>query len=128
MHRICPSQEHSLRVGNAGCFATEYLFATCIDIYPMCPQLDITKSFDVVKFTILFYDYMLTFDREIELFWRRPRLSWPFLLFVAIRYITVFGYMPLFVYSFWNLFNRWCSSLLLYYALLVIVTQEIIYS
>ena len=38
---------------------------------------------------ILLYDYALTFGREVELFWKRPRLSWPFLFFMANRYITV---------------------------------------
>jgi len=49
---------------------------------------------------IVFYDYMLTFGGEIELFWKRQRRSWPFVLFVAVRYITIMGHFPAFAYSF----------------------------
>ena len=39
------------------------------------------------------YDYMLTITREIELFWKRPKRSWWFILFVANRYISVLGHV-----------------------------------
>ncbi|KAG6330711.1 hypothetical protein ID866_8380 [Astraeus odoratus] len=54
----------------------------------------------------MYYDYTLTFAREVELFWKRHKLSWPFILFVANRYIIVFGHIPAFSYSFWRLTNR----------------------
>ncbi|KIM64894.1 hypothetical protein SCLCIDRAFT_96374, partial [Scleroderma citrinum Foug A] len=50
---------------------------------------------------LLLYDYTLTFAREIELFWRRPKRSWIFALFVANRYISILGRVPTGAYSFW---------------------------
>ncbi|KAG6331126.1 hypothetical protein ID866_7963 [Astraeus odoratus] len=51
---------------------------------------------------ILFYDYMLTINREINLFWKKPRQSWPFVLFIANRYLTVVGRLPPSIYPFWS--------------------------
>ncbi|KAI6040470.1 hypothetical protein EDC04DRAFT_1488186 [Pisolithus marmoratus] len=39
---------------------------------------------------------------EVELFWKRPRRSWPFVLFIANRYLTALGHIPLSIYSFWS--------------------------
>ncbi|KAL4068448.1 hypothetical protein V8B97DRAFT_2024728 [Scleroderma yunnanense] len=64
-----------------------------------------------VVVTLLLYDYALTFAREIDLFWKRPRRSWPFALFSANRYITMLGHVPLFVRSFWSsnvADDSWC--------------------
>ena len=52
---------------------------------------------------IVFYDYMLTFGGEIELIWKGHRRSWPFVLFIAVRYITIMGHFPAFAYSFLHL-------------------------
>ena len=51
---------------------------------------------------LVLYDYTLTIGQEIELFWKRSWRSWTFFLFIANRYITVFGRVPLLVYSFWS--------------------------
>ena len=48
------------------------------------------------------YDYALTIAREINLFWKRPKKPWMFVLFVSNRYITIFGHAPFLVYSFWK--------------------------
>ncbi|KAI6011343.1 hypothetical protein EDC04DRAFT_2609930 [Pisolithus marmoratus] len=55
---------------------------------------DIKVSLSVVQFSLLYYDYALTFSREVELFWKRPRQSWPFVLFIAHRYLTILGRVP----------------------------------
>ncbi|KAL4073413.1 hypothetical protein J3A83DRAFT_4228341 [Scleroderma citrinum] len=68
----------------------------------ICKQGDISASVEVMNCTLLLYDYALTFAREIDLFWKRPRRSWPFALFSANRYITMLGHVPLFVRSFWS--------------------------
>ncbi|KAL4063400.1 hypothetical protein V8B97DRAFT_1535141, partial [Scleroderma yunnanense] len=59
----------------------------------MSLQLDIDVAFTGAVFSsptaLLLYDYTLTFGREVELFWKSPRRSWGFSLFVANRYITI---------------------------------------
>ncbi|KIM57193.1 hypothetical protein SCLCIDRAFT_1219631 [Scleroderma citrinum Foug A] len=67
----------------------------------MPSQLDIGRLSTVAVFTLLLYDYTLTTGREIELFWKRSRTSWTFSLFIANRYITLFGHVLPLVYSFW---------------------------
>ena len=51
---------------------------------------------------LLLYDYTLTIVQEIELFWRRPKKSWMFALFVANRYISILGHAQSGVYEFWS--------------------------
>ncbi|KAI6097995.1 hypothetical protein EV401DRAFT_1029485 [Pisolithus croceorrhizus] len=65
-------------------------------------SLDIVVSLSVAQFSLLYYDYTLTLSREVELFWKRPRRSWPFAIFVANRYLTVLGHVPSSLYWFWS--------------------------
>ena len=51
---------------------------------------------------LVLYDYALTIAREVELFWKRPKRSWAFILFVVNRYTTILGHAPFLVYSFWT--------------------------
>ena len=51
---------------------------------------------------LLFYDYTLTIAREIELFWRRPKWSFGFSLFIANRYLVLLGHAPSLVSSSWS--------------------------
>ncbi|KAI6145731.1 hypothetical protein EDD17DRAFT_1652631 [Pisolithus thermaeus] len=46
------------------------------------------------------YDYALTFGREVDLFWCQPRRTWAFALFIANRYIGLFGRIPAFMVNF----------------------------
>ncbi|KIJ15387.1 hypothetical protein PAXINDRAFT_11931 [Paxillus involutus ATCC 200175] len=66
-------------------------------------QLQINTVVTTVSFAILIYDYVLTFEREVRLFWQRPwpRLSWAFALFVANRYITLMVHVANVVETFW---------------------------
>ena len=59
----------------------------------------------VLHLAILLYDFVLTLDGEVELFWKRPRRSWPFVLFLANRYIVVLGNLPAMAYAFVRLSN-----------------------
>ncbi|KAI6142602.1 hypothetical protein BKA82DRAFT_1003386 [Pisolithus tinctorius] len=78
---------------------------------------------------LLYYDYALTLGREIELFWKLPRWSWPFVLFIANRYLIVLGHVPLAVYFFWSpgVGSNYsvCNPLLLYNGWLAIVVQAV---
>lgn len=46
------------------------------------------------------YDCVLTFAREVDLFWNQPRRTWAFALFIANRYIALFGRIPAFLENF----------------------------
>ncbi|KIM55748.1 hypothetical protein SCLCIDRAFT_1220918 [Scleroderma citrinum Foug A] len=61
----------------------------------MPSQLDVYASFIIAALTLILYDYALTIAREIELFWKRPKNSWGFILFIANRYIIILGQGPL---------------------------------
>lgn len=66
----------------------------------MSLQLELNVCFAAVVLTLLIYDYTLTIAREIDRFWRRPKRSWAFALFVANRYTSILGHVPTWVYSF----------------------------
>ena len=51
---------------------------------------------------LLVYEHAITLAREIELFWKKPRRSWPFVLFVANRYVNVFGHIPYVITAFYS--------------------------
>ena len=62
----------------------------------------VTDQACMLHAALISYDYALTIALEIELFWRRPKRSWGFTLFVANRYLTVLGHTPFLVYAFWT--------------------------
>ncbi|KAJ8508246.1 hypothetical protein ONZ45_g9477 [Pleurotus djamor] len=57
-------------------------------------QVTIQNYVEVISLAILFYDYLLTFDLEVERFWRRPKLSLVPILFFVNRYGVLLGYVP----------------------------------
>ena len=45
---------------------------------------------------ILYYDYALTFFREVEFFWpHKNRVGWASSLYFLNRYMAIFGYIPI---------------------------------
>ncbi|KIM57199.1 hypothetical protein SCLCIDRAFT_1219647 [Scleroderma citrinum Foug A] len=95
----------------------------------MSSQLDIDRLVTAVVFTLLLYDYMLTIGQEIELFWKRSWRSWAYFLFIANRYITLFGHVPSLLYSFWSSesypdLSR-CDSLLEFTQVEIVIVQVI---
>lgn len=45
---------------------------------------------------ILYYDYALTFSREVEFFWPyKNRVGWVSSLYFLNRYVAIFGYVPI---------------------------------
>ena len=45
---------------------------------------------------ILYYDYTLTFSREVEFFWpHENRVGWVSSLYFLNRYVAIFGYIPI---------------------------------
>nr|GAT56014.1 predicted protein [Mycena chlorophos] len=72
-------------------------------------NLDITKYFGAVGLTVLLYDHLLTFVDEVEFVWT-ARLSFPKLIFLAIRYLvpTVLGIYNAFLSGFTDL--KWTTQ------------------
>jgi len=52
---------------------------------------------------ILYYDYFLTFPKEVEVYWCAGSYTWASIVFLANRYVAVLGHLPLF---YVNLGNR----------------------
>ncbi|KIJ63819.1 hypothetical protein HYDPIDRAFT_188260 [Hydnomerulius pinastri MD-312] len=92
-------------------------------------QIEVNTVASIVAFTVLVYDYVLTFDREVEFFWKRPRLSWAFGLFIANRYITLFAHIPGIAQTFWvakaGSHSAVCHRLQLFDQLGIVVIQLI---
>ncbi|KAJ3927895.1 MAG: hypothetical protein NXY57DRAFT_578337 [Lentinula lateritia] len=49
---------------------------------------------ELIEFVILAYDYLLTFDLEIERFWKRDTKRLAAILFFVNRYLTLLGNVP----------------------------------
>jgi len=72
------------------------LYTSVSLLYPGCYAI---RYWDLFA-ALLLYDYTLTISREIELFWKRPKRSRTFALFIANRYIPILGHAQFLVYSF----------------------------
>ncbi|KAI6012061.1 hypothetical protein BKA83DRAFT_4369462 [Pisolithus microcarpus] len=92
-------------------------------------SLDTIVTVCVIQFSLLFYDYVLTLGREIEFFWKRPRRSWPFALFIANRYLIILSHVPASIYVFWypgiDSSYSWCRPLSMFDGASIIVVQAI---
>jgi len=64
-------------------------------------QVFMDRCLDAVALALLYYDYLLTVPLEIERIWLQNKANWNTVLFFAIRYLTVFGHVPVIVQSFW---------------------------
>ncbi|EGO29114.1 hypothetical protein SERLADRAFT_456453 [Serpula lacrymans var. lacrymans S7.9] len=51
----------------------------------------------LIPFSIIVYDYALTFTMEVERFWLRPSRTWPTQLFFVNRYLLIGGRIPMMV-------------------------------
>ncbi|KAL0573062.1 hypothetical protein V5O48_008903 [Marasmius crinis-equi] len=101
-------------------------------------QVNWNTYVELISFTILYYDYVLTFDMEVERFWLRPGWSPSAILFYLNRYLTLLGNVPNLLFSFWtgpfptpDLTTRWtrrCHSLEIYHQFLIAVVQLVISS
>ncbi|KAF9525441.1 hypothetical protein CPB83DRAFT_859565 [Crepidotus variabilis] len=89
---------------------------------------------NVISFTILYYDYYLTFPVEVERMWRRGTgFSWAVGLFYLNRYMALFGHIPVVVEYFWRTsspnkprVSAICNLLQSYHQYLAIVVQVIV--
>jgi len=63
-------------------------------------QVFITNCVATAAFTILYYDYALTFHLEVNRFWKMRRLTWASSLFYLNRYLSLVGHIPVIVQYF----------------------------
>ncbi|KAL4073436.1 hypothetical protein J3A83DRAFT_2536084 [Scleroderma citrinum] len=102
----------------------------------MPPQLDIYTCITAVAYSEALSSRLLSRPcyyvlRQIELFWRKPKRSWTFALFIANRYITILGHVPQLIYSILSPATRAdytrvrCDSLLLASQVVIYVVQTI---
>ncbi|TEB33884.1 hypothetical protein FA13DRAFT_1730154 [Coprinellus micaceus] len=82
----------------------------------------------VIRIALLYYDYFLTFTREVEWFWfAHNRFSWASLFFFANRYVSVLGHFP-YIYEFFSFRNdpgrlKACIGLRSFREIICFVTQ-----
>ncbi|KAJ7881569.1 hypothetical protein B0H14DRAFT_2704969 [Mycena olivaceomarginata] len=67
-------------------------------------QTELNSSYYLAaaSFTLLFYDYFLTFEWEVSRYWARPNLSWATIFFFLNRYGTLLGNIPVVIQNFWT--------------------------
>ncbi|KAJ6605203.1 hypothetical protein DFH09DRAFT_1120974 [Mycena vulgaris] len=83
-----------------------------------------------VAFTLLFYDYLLTFEWETSRYWG-AKITWPVFLFFVNRYATLLGNIPVVIQYFWTAEITpekalWCIRIESYHRYFLVVTQLLI--
>ncbi|TFK21165.1 hypothetical protein FA15DRAFT_672790 [Coprinopsis marcescibilis] len=78
---------------------------------------------NAAPFALLYYDYFLTFDREVNWVWlASPKLTWTTVCFFLVRYSAIVGHIAVGFYHFWTdeHLARFpvCSALLTFHELL----------
>ncbi|KAJ7050357.1 hypothetical protein C8F01DRAFT_1377773 [Mycena amicta] len=65
-------------------------------------QLNSNYYFQLVSFSLLFYDYFLTLDWEVARYWGAAQWTWPNIFYFANRYGTLVGNIPVVMQYFWS--------------------------
>ena len=55
-----------------------------------------------VDAAILYYDYLLTFQLEVDRLWSVGRYTWASVLFFVNRYLALLGHIPVIYEFFWT--------------------------
>jgi len=86
---------------------------------------------NLVSFSILLYDYCLTFVAEVERCWM-GEFNWATGFFYLNRYLTLFGHVPIMLEYFWSIPNpnkaKICHDLRSFHPYLAIVIQIVVAS
>ncbi|KAJ3929086.1 MAG: hypothetical protein NXY57DRAFT_1041093 [Lentinula lateritia] len=73
----------------------------------------------LVEITIVIYDYLLTFDTEVERYWKqKTRFTFATALFFVNRYLNFLGLIPAILFDFWPEFilhHMGCLALNVYH-------------
>ncbi|TEB22515.1 hypothetical protein FA13DRAFT_1641288 [Coprinellus micaceus] len=84
------------------------------------------KMYSLASCVMLFYDIVLTFDREIDSIWLKPKYSWMTLLWALNRYLSPLGYIVIIV----SFHHPWspdvCNRYILFPEALKVVTAFVI--
>jgi len=84
----------------------------------------------LVSFTILYYDYFLTFPWEVERVWKTSGLNWATGFFYFNRYLCLLGHIPVIIEYFWSTSsprkNDICHELQTFHQYLAVVIQVIV--
>jgi len=64
-------------------------------------ELWIDHYIKLSSFTILIYEFCLTFTHEVELFWWTNKATWATFFFFLNRYFVLLSYVPIMVMEFW---------------------------
>ncbi|KAJ4478014.1 hypothetical protein C8R41DRAFT_718113, partial [Lentinula lateritia] len=67
---------------------------------------------------LLYYDYFLTIEGEVNLFWTYRSLTWAPVMFYLTRYFSILGSIPIMLGHFCR-----CSSLQIYHQYYSLVLQ-----
>ncbi|KAJ7269090.1 hypothetical protein C8J57DRAFT_1181211 [Mycena rebaudengoi] len=94
-------------------------------------ELNFSYYLAAAAFTLLFYDYFLTFEWEVSRYWARLNLSWATILFFLNRYGTLLGNIPVVIQYFWTTPSTpektaVCILLESYHAYFILVIQIIV--
>jgi len=93
-------------------------------------EIDITYYLQLMSFTILIYEYCLTFPLEVQRFWSAKKITFTVLFFFLHRYFVLLGSVPVMVQKFWYASGHAkqlsCRSLRVYSITVAVVIQVLI--
>ncbi|KAF6744581.1 hypothetical protein DFP72DRAFT_928434 [Ephemerocybe angulata] len=96
------------------------------DLERVAYYLMAAKMYSLASCVMLFYDILLTFGREVESIWMKPRYTWITLLWALNRYLSPLGYIVIIV----SFHQRWnddvCNQYILFPEALKVVTSFVI--
>ncbi|KAJ3509914.1 hypothetical protein NLJ89_g4963 [Agrocybe chaxingu] len=67
--------------------------------------LSVNYNLAVIAFSLLVYEYCLTFVAEVERFWSVRGINWASGLFYLNRYMVLVGHIPVMIEYFWSTSN-----------------------
>ncbi|KAJ7152064.1 hypothetical protein C8R46DRAFT_483994 [Mycena filopes] len=93
-------------------------------------QLNLNYYFNLISFTCLYYDYVLTLDWEVSRYWG-SRITAPTFLFYLNRYAMLGGTIPVIIQYFWTTEPTprklaVCAHLHSYHEYFAVVTQIVV--
>jgi hypothetical protein len=99
----------------------------CVKQHHFCNISRELNYFVVSPITLLYYDYILTFNTEVLRIWSPLRCNWGTVLFLLNRYVVIFGYIPIVAELFIpNSKEKQCYIIQTYHQCLSIIIQGIV--
>ncbi|CAK5284733.1 unnamed protein product [Mycena citricolor] len=101
-----PAKEHQrthpdhIKMAGIADFATMRFMSTNASGADVHDQF-VTSAFDILSFTLIVYDYLLTLDWEVARYWGTP-FSWPTFFYYLNRYLTLLGNSSILVDYVWG--------------------------